>query len=204
MKKLLITALLSLPLIALAGPVASTNLLTNGSFDSDVQAAGSWSIKSNLTGWTGGAYGVELRDAIAGTAYDGGNFIELDTTANSSISQTFATNVGQTYLLSFVYAARPDNKGAASDGISWSAGNMSNVAFGQDTNTAWTMMSASFVATGTSTTLSFKAMGTSDSFGTSLDDVSVTAVPEPGSLALLGAGFSALAWTARRRAVKRA
>ena len=199
MKKLIIITLLSLPVLAIAGPVLSANLLTNGGFETDAQAAGGYSIKSNLTGWTGGTYGIELRDAMSGTAYDGKNFIELDTTANSSISQSFTTIVGQTYQLSFAYAARPDNLGAASDGMSWSAGNMNDVAFGQNTNANWTMADASFVATSTTTTLSFKAIGTSDSYGTSLDDVSVRAIPEPPSYALLLAGLAACGMVARRR-----
>jgi hypothetical protein len=201
MKKLLSVALLTLPLAALANPVLSNELLINGGFESDVLASGTFTTRANLTGWTGGANGIELRNAVAGTAYQGSNFVELDTNANSSMSQTFSTRIGQLYQLTFAYAARPDNKGAASDGMSWSAGNMSNVAFGQDTNTGWTVMDTSFVATGTSTTLTFKAIGISDSFGTSLDSVSVHAVPEPASFALALAGLLACGWVARRRSV---
>ncbi|HEY4083359.1 MAG TPA: PEP-CTERM sorting domain-containing protein [Burkholderiaceae bacterium] len=200
MKKLLIPAFLVLPALALAGPVTANNLLTNGSFESDAQGAGSYSVKANLTGWTGGTHGIELRNGISGMAYDGKNFIELDTTANSSMSQSFSTTVGQSYLLSFVYEQRANNKGADSDGMSWSAGNMSDVAFGQDTITDWTSVNASFVATDTTTTLTFKALGTSDSIGTSLDAVSVvSAVPEPASYQLALLGLVACAVALRRR-----
>lgn len=200
MKKLLAPVFLVLPALAFAGPVTPANLLINGSFEADVQAAGTFSNPANLTGWTGGAHGIELRDNVSGTAYDGNNFIELDTTANSSMSQNFSTTVGQTYLLSFFYEQRPNNLGAASDGISWSAGNMSDVAFGQDTITSWTQVNTSFVATGSTTTLTFKALGTSDSIGTSLDAVSVvSAVPEPASYQLALLGLAACAVAARRR-----
>ena len=191
MKKLFITTLLSLPILASAGPVLSSELLVNGSFESDLQAHGTYSIRANLTGWTGGANGIELRDAVAGAAYDGNNFIELDVRANSSISQSFATTIGQSYLLTFAFAARPGSKNAASNGINWSAGDMSDIAFGLDINSSWTLANATFVATGNTTTLTFNAIGISDAVGTSLDDVSVRAIPEPASYALVLLGLAA-------------
>ncbi len=203
MKKLLvISALLSLPVLAIAGPVSATELLNNGSFESNLQTAGSWKVFTALTGWSAAAGGVELRNQVAGNAADGSNFVELDTYGNSSISQQFATVVGQTYNLSFAYAER-EGVAASSNGISWSAGNMSNVVFGQDTNTSWTVMETSFVASDVLTTLTFTAVGTSDSLGTSLDAVSVTqAVPEPASVSLLLAGLAACAFVSRKRGAK--
>ena len=199
MKKLLITALLSLPVLALAGPVSANELLTNGSFESDLQAANSWKIYKQLTGWSAGALGVELRDDVVGQAMDGLNFVELDTTGNSSISQSIATVIGQTYHLSFAYAQR-EGTAAATNGMSWSAGNMSDIAFGADGNTGWTLMNTSFMAVDTLTTLTFQALGTSDSFGTSLDAVSVTqAVPEPASLLLVMSGLAVCLMASRGR-----
>jgi hypothetical protein len=204
LRPLLALSIAVLPGLALAG----SNLIDNGSFEANAQAAGSWSIAANLTDWIGGANGIELRNDVAGTAFDGSNFVELDTTANSSMSQSFATVVGRTYELSFAYAARPDNKGAASNGISWSAGDHSNIVFGTNTDTAWTVVNTSFVATSTKTTLSFAAVGISDSYGTSLDDVSVTMapelratvheLPEPGGYALVFAGLFAMGAASRR------
>lgn len=200
MNKLLGPVFLILPALTFAAPVTPINLLINGSFEADVQATGTFSNPAMLTGWTGGPHGIELRDNVAGSAYDGKNFIELESTANSSMSQSFSTTIGQTYLLSFFYEQRPDNLGAASDGMSWSAGNMSDVAFGQDTISSWTQVNSSFVATGLTTTLTFKALGTSDSMGTSLDAVSVvSAVPEPASYQLALLGLAACGVAARRR-----
>ena len=39
--------------------------------------------------------GIELRNNVAGTAYDGVNYIELDTTANSIATQVIGTTNGQ-------------------------------------------------------------------------------------------------------------
>ena len=190
--------------LALAAPI---NLISNGSFETDAQRNGSWANYAHLTGWTGGSHGVELRNNVAGSAFDGLNFIELDTTRNSTISQTFTTIAGASYHLSFMWANRPDHRGAASNGISWQIAALDGVV-GKDATTAWTRFEQDFVATGTSTTLRFGAVGTADGMGTSLDAVSITllpsfakgSVPEPGSLALLAGAVGALFLACRRKA----
>ena len=203
-KKFLIALGLSAAsLLAQATPI---NLISNGSFESVSLSNGSWTTLSSLSGWTVGPQKVEVRRNVAGSAFAGLNFVELDTDRNSWISQTFTTIVGQTYHLSFMWANRPDNFGANSNGISWKVAALEGVV-GKNTVTAWTAFEQDFVATATSTTLRLGATGTSDGMGTSLDAVSVTqlppaaaksTVPEPGSLALLAMAAGAL-FVARRR-----
>ena len=66
----------------------------------------------------------------------------------------------------------------------------------------WTQVSETFkVASQTTTTLDFAAAGVSDGYGSSLDNVSLTAVPEPSGLVLAASGL-ALLGLARRRAAK--
>jgi len=196
MKKLLIAALIAAPALGFA---SSINLIANGSFEADAQGISSWHIYSDLSSWTGGANGIELRNAVSGTAKDGVNFVELDTTANSTMSQGFTTVVGKTYDLSFWVAQRPDYGYIGSTGLSWSVGGAAfNVA--QNGNTDWTEVTGSFTATSTLTTLSFAAIGDSNRYGTSIDKVSVTAaVPEPETYALMLAGLGAIGFVARRR-----
>ena len=212
-------SVLSCTLFALAAPASATavNLVVNGSFEQTSnanphQAANSWGIYKDIVGWKG-APNIEVRNNVSGKTIFGNSYVELDTdktgNANSSIWQMLDTIAGQSYELSFSYAQRPDNKGAASNGLCWQVGNGSCNAFGQDLNLGWTTLSVQFTAQGNKTQLRFAAIGTADTYGSSLDNVSVFAlpssaqaannVPEPASLALALLGLTAGGLGARRR-----
>ena len=184
--------------LAIAASGAQAQVI-NGSFEADLQGAGSWAIYQNLTGWTGGVPGgIELRNNVAGTAQDGVNFVELDTTRNSSMSQSI-TGTGL-YELSFWYSARP-NVAAGSNGLDFSFGSLSgNVLYGVAGGAVnnWQHYTALVTLSGP-TTLTFSAAQTSDSLGGSLDNISVTAVPEPETYAMLLAGLGLMGTIARRR-----
>lgn len=199
MKRILAAALVALPFAGFAA--TDDNLLTNGSFESNLLRNGSWSNFNSIEGWTVGSKGVEVRNNVSGSALDGHNFVELDTTGNSSISQSFATVAGYTYELSFSYANRSDNRGAVSNGIAWSVGSLSGTV-GQNTTTSWTTYTTSFIGTGNPMTLTFAAIGRADSYGTSLDNVSLSVlstVPEPQGYALMLAGLGTVGLLSRRR-----
>ncbi|SOD17260.1 PEP-CTERM sorting domain-containing protein [Nitrosomonas ureae] len=178
---------------------AAAELVTNGSFETDFQSNGTWNIYKNLTGWTG-APNIELRNNVAGIAYDGTNFIELDTFSNSSISQVLTGTPGL-YELSFWYSARPGT------------GNTNDLSFTLDGSAPLTLLSGvsgeryhdwqnysaifSFDGNGL---LTFSATGKSDSYGGSLDMISFTSVvPEPEIYAMTLIGLSLLGFTAFRR-----
>lgn len=209
MKRLIAAALFTAPLLAaplhaLASPV---NLVANGGFDTPAVAPGTWTIVNSFAGWTVGPNGLELRNNVAGSAFAGTGFAELDTTANSWISQALNTVAGQSYSLSFAYANRPDQRGAASNGLAWSIGSLTGTV-GNNTDTSWATFTTTFVGTGSPMTLRFAATGTSDGYGTSLDNIIVntinagnnaSAVPEPQSLALMLAGLGVMGVVVRRR-----
>lgn len=195
---------------AATGAQATTNLVTNGSFESTLQPSGSWNIYRHIDGWTTGPKGVEVRDNVAGSAFDGSNFIELDTTANSFISQSIATTYGEHYTLSFAYSARPGTAGMRASTndilVMWGLQPVTLLSATNSTSSnQWQTYSFDVVGSkGASTTLSFWAAGKSDSFGGALDNVSVISnvtapVPEPETYALMLAGLAAVLTIARRR-----
>ncbi len=183
---------------ASAGPI---ELLTNGSFEKNGVGSGSWTIKSALDGWTVGTKGVEVRNNVAGTAQNGSNFLELDSTANSWISQTIDTIAGGKYDLSFYYAPR-ENTAAKTNGIDvlWNGTLLKHLEGDNFTSkTNWIKIDLSMFAVGSLSTLSFQASGISDSIGGSLDNVSLTAVPEPATIASMLLGLGLMGFTLRRR-----
>ena len=196
MRRIALAALLAAPLMA------SANLVANGSFEADSQAANSWSIYPGLTGWTSGRAGIELRNNVAGAAYDGVNFVELDTTQNSRMSQTVGTTLGQNYTLSFAYAPR-EGVAAGSNGIEvfWNGAALGSfTGNGAGSGNAWVLGSLNVTGAANTSTLMFRAIGGSDSYGGSLDAVSLTAaVPEPETYALMLAGLATVGFVARRR-----
>lgn len=182
-----------------AAQATTVELLSNGSFEQNTQKSGTWNIYSSLVGWTGGSHGVELRNNVAGVAADGVNFVELDTTANSSISQSVKTTANQAYTLSFAFDNRA-GVASASQGLEvlWGGavvGSVNNSAGGN-----WQTVTYTVLGNGKNETLTFRALGTSDSYGTSLDRVSLTdAVPEPETYAMMLAGLGMVGMLARRR-----
>ena len=215
---------ISAPLAAQAIP--TTNLILNGSFESPSISAGSWTVMPGknytnsptkfMAGWdTDLTSGVEVRRGRDGTAQEGDNFIELDTgsgkfngtrfdkSANSWISQAVDTDVGQVYHLSYWYSPRA---GVASESnainVFWNASVLTVNAgsgVGQGGH-VWQQFQFDVTGTGGFDTLKFAAGGTQDTYGGSLDNVSlVTAVPEPETYALMLAGLCAVGFVARRR-----
>jgi len=197
--KSLITALalIAAPAITLA---AQPNLLINGSFEDNAVANGKWNVFTNISGWTSTGAGIEVRNNIVGSAIDGVKFVELDSYSNSGMFQTVGTSVGSSYNFSFSFANR-EGTAAATNGLDWTVdGGKTWNAAPTLNSSKWADFSTSFIASSASTVIGFRATGTNDALGTSLDKVSLTtAVPEPESYALMLAGLAAVGFVARRR-----
>jgi hypothetical protein len=195
-------------LASVSSHASAVNYVQNGSFEDNLQSAGGWSNYANLSGWTGGVAGIELRNGVAGSAQNGENFVELDTTRNSSMSQVLHLTHGGLYELSFWYAARPDNQGKNknSDTLQWSLGAVSGQVLKNwkaSGSTTWQQFTQTFTYSGAQNlTLKFAAKGASDSYGGSIDNVSftnVTPVPEPETYAMFLAGLGLIGRIAMRR-----
>jgi hypothetical protein len=188
-------------LVASLSSQAAPNLITNGSFEDTVVPVNTWVILPGVPGWTG-VPDIELRNDFDGPAQDGVNYVELDTFANSSMSQTFAAT--GLVRLSFWYGPRANaNALAGSNDLSFSLGNLSGTLLEGvpgGTPIQWIHYSGiADVGSSGSATLTFSALGLSDMIGGSIDNVSVTAVPEPETAALLLAGLLVVGTAARRR-----
>lgn len=190
--------------LAFLPTLANANLVVNGSFESDTQAAGTWNIYDNLTGWTGGKSGIELRNNVAGAASDGVNFVELDTTKNSSMYQIVSTSADTWYTLSFDYSPR-EGVSAESNQIKvwWNHDLLTSPPLKGDggplgSGNSWASYSFKVLGTG-SDKLLFDALGATDSYGGSLDNVSVSAVPEPETYGMMLTGLGLMCLIARKR-----
>jgi len=203
MKKINAIAL-AVVLLAGATHASAANLVVNGSFEAQTvhSVAGFDTLSGNgLTGWTIGLRNVDLVSSSFWTPSDGNNSLDLNGEGKSSISQVLSTVIGQVYTLSFDLAGNPFGL-SPSKGLSVNLGPVGLYDF--DTtghnagNMGWTHYTAIFAAVSTSTTLSF-ASRTSGNAGPALDNISVSAVPEPETYAMLLAGLGLMGTMARRR-----
>lgn len=192
--------------LLLASFTSHAGLIVNGDFESHSLNKNSWTwLNSNLfDGWDGS--NIEIWHALNGVeAVSGNHFIELNAdggnSGNWSIFQSFATDIGQQYQLSFYYRARTDNNEqfqVSLAGMDW--------LLNDHTTAAWKMFNASFVAAADVTTLRFTSLN-QGTYGNFIDAVQVTAspvtsqVPEPATLAAFSLGLLGL--MAGRRLRKR-
>jgi choice-of-anchor C domain-containing protein len=198
--------------LGIVGMAGATNLIVNGSFEDGNYHTPQWQRlfpgSTDLTGWTIGPVGVDwhvgtdnpaLNPALIGhefgPAQDGSLVIDLhlDGDYNGSISQTFATTAGTTYVASFYlaginYFANPRDIQVDVNGntqtFSQAASDPSNV--------AWGLKSFQFSATGPDSTITFSCTDVDGYWGPLLDNVSVNAVPLPPTMLFFGSGLLGL------------
>lgn len=179
---------------------AQANLIVNGGFEDNNVAAGNWAYfpASSVNGWEGD--NIEIWDSFGGVvAPEGTQHAELNAHPFDgtvfSIYQSFATVIGQTYDVSFFYSARSSN----SEQFSFSAGTLAAI-LNDHVVGSWKQYSGSFVATGTTSTITFTSYDNS-TVGNFLDDVVVTAranVVESNPVLMLVIGLAGLFFSRRR------
>jgi len=201
MKRLECLALLCCASMALAGP----NLIVNGGFESPTIGTGSYAISPAIPGWTSTiGDGIEIQRWIAGTPYEGNQFVELDSNNSSNMFQDIATDFGKTYRLSFAYSPRPGVPAASNNiNIYWDSNLLDSLTGNGAGDTVWTVYSYAVKGIGQATRLEFRDMGYSDSLGGYLDDAQLTcnAVPAPGALLLGSMGMGLVGWLRRGRSL---
>ncbi len=186
--------------VALAPPTQAS-LILNGSFETPDIPTGTFAVFASIPGWsTSFGPGIEVQDHVAGSPYEGDPFVELDSFSNSGMIQTsIATAAGNPYLVSFAYSPRP-GRSAADNGIDvyFDGGLLISLATsGIGLSDTSCLFNFPVLAAGAMSSLEFRAVGASTSFGGYLDAVSV--VPEPSGLFLLATGLAAATAYRRRR-----
>jgi choice-of-anchor C domain-containing protein len=184
---------------------AATELIVNGGFESPVNAfAGSFTTyTSGLDGWVINDGSVDLINSYWAPAA-GSYSLDLNGSGAGSISQSFATQIGKTYNVSFSMAGNPDNGGGNIKTISANVTTPNVFSFDivgkSAANMGWVTQTFTFVAAGNSSTLTFVGAPANTFYGAALDQVSVMeAVPEPETYAMLLAGLGMVGYLARRR-----
>jgi len=210
-------------LVSASGAVAAP-VLTNGSFEAPGLGGGAYSTLNNgdttITGWTVGGSDIDYIGSYW-QASNGSHSLDLNGYISpGSISQTITgLTVGSVYRIFFDMAGNPDSgpalktlevdlDGVFQNAFQFDTTGMSHGAMG------WTTNSFDFTATGASQLLAFVSTttgfsGNADhpySFGPALDNVSIdtlraapTAVPEPLTLSVFGAGLAGVVAARRRR-----
>ena len=185
----------------------SANLIVNGSFENgSFSNQGSNYMKllpgdTNLNGWTiinEVAWGLSPTDGF--TASDGSGLIDLSSfgaqSPNGSVSQSFATIIGEDYQFSF------DVRGLLS--IVEINGAALALSSGASSGGNWTNYNSTFTATSILSNLTI-TNNNSNNTVVMIDDIVVngpSAVPEPSILVLFGAGLFVLGVTNIRRKVQ--
>ena len=189
------SALIAAALSAVAATPAAavTNLIANGGFEAGSTFI-SWTGTSNATN----GFAASSINTNALFVHSGVKSAKLRTVGANTVntlSQSVATVASRPYVLTYWLMNR-DNNGRVVDMLTVASGS-TVTAFGDRPSFGYTQFNQYFIATSSSSLISFAYKHTSPNYY--LDDVSVAMVPEPGAWSLMIAGFGMIGFAMRRR-----
>ena len=169
--------------IALAGATLAFSGPTNGSFETGTYVDNGSGFEqlnlgdTSLDGWTVDAGSVDWVGTYW-TAEEGSKSIDMSGADVGTISQTFATTIGNSYTVSFFLSGNPVGPPTMKTlDVSATGGTVGNYTYDVTGTTLasmnWTPATYTFLATNTSTTLSFVST-TPTAYGPAIDNVVVT------------------------------
>ena len=204
-------------LVAMAATVmmssaANASLLVNGSFEQGTPQPGSGGFdtlgsgSNAVTGWTVSSGSVDWINGYW-QAQDGTHSIDLAGNVPGAIEQTFETVVGGVYSVNYWLSGNPDGGSVGKDGVVAAingaivdaSSSITGIKGPSHENMEYSLKNFTFTASGTSTTLRFSSAENAGAFGAVLDNVSVSAVPEPATWAMMLVGFGVVGASMRRR-----
>jgi choice-of-anchor C domain-containing protein len=206
------TLLICITVVLLAGSsvvMAAGNLLTNGNFElgnyngdyyfETVYAGGAQPI----TGWTVTSGDIDWINNYWKAA-DGAMSLDMNGYGPGTIQQTFAVSPNTTYKVTFDLAGNPvegpEIKALLATADSSSKEFDFDVAGSSTSNMNWTSESFLFQSGATTqATLAFQSTTPNSPCGPALDNVSVTAVPEPGTILAACTVLGPVGFVFRRR-----
>ena len=201
MRKLIVAAIVAAVLPA----AAYAQAFQNGGFETGPNPGGfttQGTGSTAITGWTVTGGTIDYIGTYWQAA-EGARSVDLSGNGPGSIAQTFDTVLGQHYQVSFWLSGNPDgaptikNVGVSATGTATANYTLDSTGLVHEAM-GWTQFTYDFVATGTSTTLSFASLDNTP-YGPALDGVAVTAVPEPAVWGMMIGGFGLAGFSLRRR-----
>lgn len=204
--------------LSLTAISSQASVIFSESFESPINTM-DWQVYQTFGSWTStSGEGIEVQ--TSGTvvnAHSGNQYVELDSdssrggivanTSNSSMTRTLFLQEG-VYLLEWFYLPRtntPNDNGIAVylDGTSETRKTNQLMAVSSTRNAMsnWVYESMQFYVDGNDHfyDLTFAATGIANNLGGFIDDIKVTSIPEPTSVALMATGLLAAGLSSRRR-----